>query len=346
MTVAFRITWRRVLAAVAAVALLGLAFIYSGIFNVAASSGHWPITTWVLHTTMESSVRTYAAVSAPKEPVDDAGLVSAANHFAQACAICHGAPGRLPSPVMQAATPHAPDLSINAAKWPDDQLFWILQHGVKYSGMPAWPALERVDEIKRMTGFVRRLPGMSPAEYARLTRPALPAGNEPLAASCASCHGSDGRGRGAPDIPVLGGQNAGYLAASLRAYRGGGRHSGVMQTAAAPLGEGDIDRLAQHYAAMPGLTHTVAAGNGPADAVIRRGLPRQQLPACTSCHASGKPYPAIAGQKAAYIAARLRAWRGDKNVPDAKKAHGTMPVIARRIPEELIDPVARQLAGE
>lgn len=348
MRIAFTITWPRVLIAAAVLALLGIGFIYSGIFNVAASSGHWRITTWALNTTMRSSVRTRAAFTAPKTPADATGLISAANHFNQSCAICHGAPGRLPSAVMQGATPNAPNLATIKGKYTDGQIFWILKHGIKFTGMPAWPTLVRDDEVKRMTAFVQRIPGMGAPAYTRLTRPPLPAGTDPLVLSCAACHGADGRGRGAPDIPVLGGQNAGYLAASLRAYRSGKRASGVMANAAAPLSDGDIDALARHFAARPGLPARPALAGRDARAreVIARGLPRQQLPACASCHAPGKPYPIIAGQKAVYIAQRLRHWRGEKEVPDADKSNATMPVIARRIPEELIDPIARTLAGE
>ncbi|RYD18417.1 MAG: cytochrome c, partial [Lysobacteraceae bacterium] len=79
--------------------------------------------------------------------------------------------------------------------------------------------------------------------------------------------------------------------------------------------------------------------------IDRAGLPKVQLPACSSCHAPGKPYPVLAGQRASYIAQRLRNWRGDETVVDARKSQATMPVIARRIPEDMIDPLAQYLAG-
>ena len=101
----------------------------------------------------------------------------------------------------------------------------------------------------------------------------------------------------------------------------------------------------RRFAAMPGLG---ARPNGSAEAarIVERGLPEKQLPACVSCHAPGKPYPVLAGQRATYIAERLRHWQGDKNVVDARKSHATMPVIARRIPKDMIDPIARYLAGD
>nr|WP_093333431.1 c-type cytochrome [Sphingomonas rubra] len=346
------ITWKRALATLTALFAAGMLYAWSGAFNVAASSGHWPITNWFLHWVMENSVRTRAALTSPADPKADTGLVSAAGHFAAACASCHGAPGRRPSPVMQAATPHAPDLQKNAPLWTDKQLNWILQHGVKFSGMPAWAVQDRPDEVARMVAFVRALPAMTPAQYRALTEQAAGAGSTGtaalrpgLVASCASCHGADGRGRGQPDIPVLGGQHPAYLLASLRAYATGERHSAVMGNAAAALTDAEMRTLAAHYAAMPGIGDTPPAGTAAARALVERGEPRLQLPACASCHAPGKGYPVLAGQKASYIAQRLRGWRGEKEVVDARKPHDTMPVIARRIPEEMIEPLARYLAG-
>ena len=337
-----RITWARAIAALLGVAVAGLLFAWSGVMNIAASSGHWPITDWFLHWTMRNSVRTHAAFSAPDDPADGRGLVSAAGHFANACAVCHGAPGVKPAPVMQAATPPAPNLAINAREWTDRQLFWILQHGVKYTGMPAWAVQDRQDEVRRMVAFVRRLPGMTPAQYRALVNEAKPGTD---LGACTGCHGTDGRGRGAPDIPVLGGQDPAYLLAALQAYASGRRSSAVMQQVAMRMEPAEMVADARRFAAMPGLGASPAGGSAAAARIVAHGWPERQLPACASCHAPGKPYPVIAGQRAAYIAARLRHWRGDETVVDARKSHATMPVIARRIPDEMIDPLARYLAG-
>jgi hypothetical protein len=39
-------------------------------------------------------------------------------------------------------------------------------------------------------------------------------------------------------------------------------------------------------------------------------------------------------------------WRGDPSIVDAKEEHRTMPAIARRIPEDLVEPLARYLAAQ
>jgi len=110
-----------------------------------------------------------------------------------------------------------------------------------------------------------------------------------------------------------------------------------MQVAAASLSDSEMRILARHFASMPGLNHRPL----PQHPLITNGDPARQLPSCVSCHAPGKAQPILTGQKAHYIAARLRQWRGDDKIVDARKPQQTMAVIARRIPEDQIDTLAR-----
>lgn len=358
-----KVTWTRVLGSLALLATVGLTVAWLGIINIGASTGHWVITDKFLHWSMRSAVRTQSALTAPEAAADPTGLTSAAGHYAAVCAFCHGAPGERLPPIMQAATPPAPDLAITAAEWTDGQLFWIVKHGVKFTPMPAWPAQSRDDEVRRMTAFVRALPGMSPDRYRALAygpggriiggramtlRDALP--------DCARCHGEDGLGRGQPDIPILAGQKAAYLTAALEAYALGRRPSGLMQAAAARVDAATMGALAEHYAALPGLSESrppASLGGGTAEdrlaaQIVAQGLPEVDLPACSRCHAPGKraDYPRLAGQRIEYLAARLRLWRGKETVVEARKSNEPMPVIARRIPEPLIEPLARYYARQ
>jgi cytochrome c553 len=145
---------------------------------------------------------------------------------------------------------------------------------------------------------------------------------------------------------VLGGQRADYLLASLRAYQTGHRHSAVMGNAVAPLPPELMEPLAQRFARLPGIGGSHARTDDRlARQIIDKGLPERELPACVSCHTAGKRYPVLEGQKASFIAARLRRWRGDEETVDARRSHATMPVIARRIPEDLIDWIAQAYAA-
>ena len=65
-------------------------------------------------------------------------------------------------------TPPPPFLPEKVPQWQPHELFWIVRHGVKFTGMPAWPALGRTDEVWAMVAFLRRLPEMEPEAYRAL----------------------------------------------------------------------------------------------------------------------------------------------------------------------------------
>jgi cytochrome c553 len=363
--------WARILAGAAVAGALGGGLIaWSGIIHIGASTGHWKITEVVLHWAMRQSVETHSlGIAVP--PLDDEGLVRrGAGHYAAACASCHGAPGLPRSPVPAGMTPEPPPLMQRVHAWQDEELFWIVQHGVKYTGMPAWPSLERADEIWAMVAFLRRLPELTPAEYERLAYGEADARAEraratqsialhgeqaqattPAGAGCLRCHGESGAGDAA--FPRLAGQSPDYLFASLKAFAEGRRHSGFMRAAAAGLDEAAMRRLAEHYAkaapavepgAAEGATGDAAAG----EALARRGDPAAGVPPCASCHGLAEGprfphYPRLAGQQAWYLALQLRLLRDGKRggSPYAPIMHA----VAERLHDREIDDLAAFYAG-
>src|SRR5687767_3971592 len=154
--------------AAGALVLLGFLFLWSGIYTVAASRGHWAVTEWLLTFAMRNSVKTHAqGIEVP--PLGNADLVTlGAAHFHSGCAYCHGAPGIPISPIARAMLPPPPDLATNMRSWRDRELFWIIKHGIKYTGMPAWSVQQRDDEVWALAAFVRRLPGLDAARYREL----------------------------------------------------------------------------------------------------------------------------------------------------------------------------------
>lgn len=356
--------WAKLLAGLAVVGALGGGLVaWSGIVSVAASSGHWKLTELLLHWAMQQSVETHSmGVEVP--PLDDPALARrGAGHYAASCAPCHGAPGLPRSPVASSMTPEPPFLPRAVTKWQPAELFWIVRHGVKYTGMPAWPALDRVDEVWATVAFLRRLPKLDPVGYARLANgdaaaPQSLAGHAeqdreatPAGAGCLRCHGESGAGSGA--FPRIAGQSADYLFTSLQAFADGRRHSGFMRAAAAGLDEAAMRNLAVHYAqAAPaaepdptaGATGDAAAGG----ALARGGDPAAGVPPCASCHGLAEGprfphYPHLAGQQAWYLALQLRLLKDGTRggSPYAPIMHA----VAQRLGEQQIDDVAAFYAG-
>jgi cytochrome c553 len=353
---------RRILGAIAAtVAALtaGLfLFAWSGIYNIAASRGHWAIIEWFLHFGMSNSVELHArAIEAP--PLDSPDLyVLGAAHFHRACAACHGAPGIPADPTAQRALPPPPELGHVATEWKDRELFWIVKHGIKYTGMPAWVAQQRDDEVWAVVAFLKRLPRLDAKSYRELAlgglEPAPQSGRDIAATgasvdavgACARCHGIDQRRPASHLVPLLHGQPEEFLAAALRAYAQGTRRSGIMEPIAAELKTDSIAKLAAYYSRLdvPSSAHVSAAAERGRP-LATQGDPNTRIPACVTCHDAGAlpMFPRLAGQNAAYMANRLRLWKAGVVSPTDLEA--IMAPIARLLSEQQIDEVSAYFAA-
>jgi cytochrome c553 len=314
------VNWKHLAIGLAVLPFAVLFVTWIGFFNVGASTGHWKVTEWFLHFAMRSAVRTYAlAVEVPDELPRHA-IQPAAGHFARGCAICHGAPGEARSPAVHLMLPHPPDLAGKVGEWTDAELFRIVKHGVRFTGMPAWPTQQRDDEVWAMIAFLRELPDMDEATWRDLAYGGSepPIGQTPdlgrALSECTRCHGEDGRGR-SPITPILAGQNETYLLESLKAYADGGRHSGVMGIPVAAVDPRLFADLARHFSALPTPPRADPPDPAPVargEEIARLGIAARDVPACLGCH--GRPdrnpiYPELAGQSAEYIAKQLKLFR-------------------------------------
>jgi cytochrome c553 len=314
-----RIHWKHLAIGLGALPVVVLVAAWIGFFNVGASSGHWKITEWFLHFAMRSAVRTYSlAVDVPKE-LPSYAVQPAAGHFARGCAICHGAPGEPRSPVVSLMLPQPPDLAIKVGEWTDAELFRIVKHGVRFTGMPAWPTQQRDDEVWAMVGFLRELPSMDAARWRDLahggSNPSIGQSTDlrQALADCTRCHREDGLGR-SPVTPVLAGQNETYLLESLRAYVSKHRESGVMGVAATAVDPELFDDLARHFSTLPApLSRSLdpaLAKRG--ESIANQGVRDRDIPACLGCH--GRPdrnpvYPELSGQPVEYLTEQLKLFR-------------------------------------
>jgi cytochrome c553 len=216
------------------------------------------------------------------------------------------------------------------SRWSPEQLFYIVKHGLKFTGMPAWPAAGRDDEVWDVVAFLQTLPGLDAEAYRQLARGASGdagggqalryaasgdrRGPDVVRASCAACHGLDGAGRDGA-FPVLAAQKADYMALALRAYRDSRRYSGIMEPVAVSLSDLEAARAVSYYTALPTPANGAAAPSSAeslerGQAIAVRGLPARKIPACVECHGpsiapKNPAYPILAGQPAAYLRRQL-----------------------------------------
>lgn len=348
-----------VLAAAATVVGAALLVAASGLYDVAASRPHWTVTELFIEFALRRSVSTHSLGITPP-PLDDPPRIALGlRHYEGACQPCHGAPGVPNNLIADQMLPRPPYLPDAVSSWRPAELFRIVKHGLKYTGMPAWPSLRRDDEVWAMVAALQRLPEMDATAYRQAVRGELSFGEESAAllvragpvggnlVACARCHGLDGGGGGA--FPRLAGQSEAYLAAALQAYAAGQRPSGVMQPVMSGLGAEDIARLAAYYASA------AAAAPSPApapDLAARGGAIAAgqftEIPACVACHGPGDQphhplYPALAGQHRPYLEQQLRLFRD--GIRSLTPAGEIMTRVSHRLDDADIAAVAAFYAG-
>lgn len=184
------------------------------------------------------------------------------------------------------------------------------------------------------------------------TAPTLAAGSKEAgqakAATCSACHGMDGTSMG-PEWPNLAGQHETYIVRQLTAFHGGQRQNPLMSPMAMILTEQDMADLAAYFSSQPirgGETDASRAKLG--QRVYRSGNIDAKVMACAGCHGptglgnAPAAYPSLQGQKAAYVALQLRAYKAGTRTTDPNQM---MRNMAAALSEEEIDAVASYVQG-
>lgn len=158
---------------VVATLLVGIAIwlgvVYTGVYDVGAADMHGDAVRWTLDTAMHRSVASRADEVDLPETFTEAQVAQGARHYAHSCVQCHGAPGREPAPWSRGMRPEPPHLVEEASEWSPEEIHWIVDNGIKMTGMPAFGPDHRPEEIVAITAFVTRLPGLSAGDYDAMT---------------------------------------------------------------------------------------------------------------------------------------------------------------------------------
>ena len=109
-----------------------------------------------------------AAAKAVKNPVfiDDKQLDAARMHWADHCFTCHGNDGSGNTEIGKNLYPKPPDMRSELTQSKSDgELFFIIENGIRLTGMPAWGAEgSHSKESWALVGFIRHLPKLTPDE--------------------------------------------------------------------------------------------------------------------------------------------------------------------------------------
>ncbi|HWZ86580.1 MAG TPA: cytochrome c [Thermoanaerobaculia bacterium] len=150
---------------VVAAGLGAVALVASGVIDPAASVAPSALETRIARFALDHAVARRAPRSANPLKADGDVLRGGMAHYKSMCVTCHGAPGVDASEAGAGLNPPAPDLTLGRVqKRTDGELFWVVQNGIRMSGMPAFGPTHKDEEIWKIVAFLRHLPALTPEE--------------------------------------------------------------------------------------------------------------------------------------------------------------------------------------
>jgi cytochrome c553 len=163
---------------------------------------------------------------------------------------------------------------------------------------------------------------------------------EDKAAVCSACHGEKGLPADSA-IPIIWGQNEGYLSLELRDFQKGARKNDQMSPIAQSLSKDEAKALAAYFAAKP-WPKTGAPDASKADVASAETAIKSVV--CSSCHLEqfqgDSSVPRLAGQNRDYLAKTMTEFR------DRTRANNPgMSDLMNTVTPEQVTAIAAYLAG-
>ncbi len=175
---------------VVAVSIGAAIFVYAGLYNIAADEPHWAVTERVLGAVRVRSIEVRSRSIRVPDLENEKLVLRGAGQYAEMCAGCHLSPGESDSAVRQGLYPQPLELARH--KMDPRSAFWVIKHGIKLTGMPAWGASHDDETLWSVVAFLNRLPALDPQQYQAMVERAPP--DEEMVRKPANDHGGGEHG--------------------------------------------------------------------------------------------------------------------------------------------------------
>lgn len=130
-------------------------------FKLSAQQDPGPVETAIGNGAKRFYIHRASRHGIPPRPADlKASAENGATYYGLECTVCHAVDGRGQGDPGQWEYPRAADLSSKRVQsYSDEELFWIIQNGIRYTGMPSFARVETPDHIWDLVNYMRTLPG-------------------------------------------------------------------------------------------------------------------------------------------------------------------------------------------
>jgi thiosulfate dehydrogenase len=149
-----------ILATIAVAAVGGYIVLSSGLVPANADAEPGWLETWAANTSLEATLDREAPKGPNPVALTDDNLVAGVELFGRHCAICHGTEqgNASASSVAKGLYPRPPQLATDGVEGdPEGFSFWIIKHGIRWTGMPSWESTLTDEQIWTLALFLKHM---------------------------------------------------------------------------------------------------------------------------------------------------------------------------------------------
>ena len=119
---------------------------------------------WAARKSLDATIaRETKGITNPLQP-SDANVIAGVHVYAANCAVCHGAADGAESNVAKGLYIRAPQLAKHGVEDDDEsETFWKVEHGIRFTGMPAFGSTLSSDDAWKVTMFLKRMDALPAA---------------------------------------------------------------------------------------------------------------------------------------------------------------------------------------
>ena len=143
--------------------LSGLAVTGLGLMPVSADGPHSNLEARIMPAVLHASIVRHASGETNPVPLNEDNLKAGIDTYKAMCARCHSTPGGNPSVYGQSFYPPAPQLPAAMYPYTETELFGVIKHGIRNTGMPAWGGMLSDDEIWQIASLLKNSQDLPPS---------------------------------------------------------------------------------------------------------------------------------------------------------------------------------------
>jgi len=144
-----------------------LAITRLGLMPVSADGPHSHLEARIMPAVLHASIVRHASGETNSVPLNEDNLKAGIDTYKAMCARCHSTPDGTASIYGQSFYPPAPQLPKGMAQYTDSQLFWVIKHGIRNTGMPAWGSMLTDEEIWQLVSLLKNSQDLPPSVEAQ-----------------------------------------------------------------------------------------------------------------------------------------------------------------------------------